>query len=112
MLLTVRGSQFNPTKLNNIKLIGLDQSLEAKINQKAYDSRFKYDLWVESSPNFKDFIISLKNRGYKNLPHYSSCEFDAVGVNVMKKSNKLFYPDVKLDAKSARSQSMLQRKFK
>lgn len=57
-----------PTKINDIAELNLKTQILNLISKEAHENRMQYALYAESANTFNDLKISLKNRGYTNLP--------------------------------------------
>jgi hypothetical protein len=58
-----------PTRVKNIKDLTLPSNLEAEITKIVYEKRMLWELWIESSEDYKTLCNSLTKRGYKNVSH-------------------------------------------
>lgn len=61
-----------PTRIKDVSSLGLNSELEFKINSILEKEKMNWELFLESAASYKDLKISLKNRGYFNLPMFTN----------------------------------------
>lgn len=72
VLSIIKGNQIYPTKVNDVKQLSLPKEYASKISRTVYENRMHWDLWIESAENYAALKKSLKNRGFKNIPFFST----------------------------------------
>lgn len=111
ILTTLASSQkINPTKIIDISKIGLEAELENNILNYYNNYKMYWDLFIESSDSYKNFKESLKNRGFYNLPLFSSNLFQEKFEPVVKTKQKQSYVTIK--SKEIKAKTMLRKNSK
>jgi hypothetical protein len=65
ILTTFFGNKIPPTKIHDVRKIGLPREMTNRLYQIIYDDRLLWEPWIESAESFDELKSSLKNRGYK-----------------------------------------------
>lgn len=63
-------------KIEDIKILKLPIDIENKLSKIVSEHKRKWDLWIETCESYNLLIQKLKNRGFKNIPYYSSVLID------------------------------------
>ena len=79
ILTTFRGHAVPPTRVQDIRQLGLPREMANKLNQIIQDDRLLWEPWVESAESFDQLRTSLSNRGYK-APRKSTQRFQSNAV--------------------------------
>lgn len=59
-------------KINNISDLNLSKDVEKDISNTVFENRMKWDLWIETAKDYVELENKLKNRGFRELPRYST----------------------------------------
>ena len=111
ILTTLASSQkINPTKIIDISKLGLDSELENNIINYYNNYKMHWDLFIESSDSYKNFKESLKNRGFYNLPLFSSNLFQEKIEPVVKIKQK--QNNIMIKSSEIKTKTMLRRSSK
>lgn len=97
---------FNPTKIIDIYKIGLEPELENSISNYYDKYKMHWDLMIESADSFKSLKDSLKNRGFYNLPLFSSSLFQEKFEPVVKTKQKT---NIVIKSNEIKTKTMLRR---
>ena len=65
------GTDFLPTRVQDIKNLNLPSTIEPNIAKAVNDNRMMWEPWIQSASSYADLRTSLKARGYRNLPTHS-----------------------------------------
>lgn len=87
ILSVMRSRPLLTTRLTDISILQLPQSLEMEIKQIIDDERMMWEPFLESSEDYATLKTALKKRGYTGLPLNGEPEFIRAGttsVNVSK----------------------------
>lgn len=76
------------TRLNNIKSLKLNTSLERELEEVIHANRMMWEPWVSCASSFEELKSILKNRGYSEIPSYCKCENPIQFDLIKKKSEK------------------------
>jgi hypothetical protein len=107
ILTTLTCSQkFNYTKINDVSKIGLESELENSIINYYDKYKMHWDLMIESADSFKSLKDSLKNRGFYNLPLFSSSLFQEKFEPVVKTKQKT---NIVIKSNDIKSKTMLRK---
>ena len=66
-LLVTNGSCL-PTKLTDLKTLGLSWDAQAELERITHENRMHWELYVESATSYENLKQALLKRGYTNLP--------------------------------------------
>lgn len=59
-------------KINDISDLKLPKDIEKDISDMVFENRMKWDLWIETAKDYIELETKLKNRGFRELPRYST----------------------------------------
>jgi len=79
VLTTFQGHAVPPTRVRDVKHLGLPRELTAKLSQEIHEDRLLWEPWVEAADSFEQLRESLKKRGYK-APRRSKSRFAPEGL--------------------------------
>lgn len=65
ILTTFQGHAIPPTRIDNIKKLGLPKNISSKLEATIFEDRMLWEPWMEAAESFDVLKTSLKNRGYK-----------------------------------------------
>ncbi len=65
ILTTFQGHAVPPTRVRDIRRLGLPREMANRLKQAIHDDRLLWEPWIESAESFDRLKASLKNRGYK-----------------------------------------------
>lgn len=89
ILAAVKGNVHMPTRLTDIKALGLPPSLEQEITQTIWDNRMLWEPWIEGVADFNQLKGSLAKRRFTNVPSY---EVPAYKPDLKRVSKKIQEP--------------------
>jgi len=64
------------TRMSDIRMLGLDTSLERDILLLIYDNRMLWEPWIETALGYADLVRSLRRRGFHRIPHAANPIFE------------------------------------
>lgn len=75
ILLKLRSPSILPSRYDNLNALGVPEPYLSAIQQVIVDNRLLWEPWVETADSYNELKVSLKNRGYNNLPTSGKPEF-------------------------------------
>ena len=107
LLSIMKGEKIYPTQIKDVKQLSLPKDYANKIAQTVYENRMHWDLWIESAENYTELKKSLKNRGFKNIPFFSTEIFPIDKEKIVKSKE---YKEPTTNFKPPEVKSMVRRK--
>jgi hypothetical protein len=68
ILCIFKGESFFPTRITDIKHLGLPHTLETKVKNIFHPNRLLWEIWLEGAKDSTSLKKNLVKRGYKDLP--------------------------------------------
>jgi len=59
-----------PTRARDIASLNMNREVSAKVNNMVTEYKMSHELFLESAESFEKLKISLRKRGYSNLPSH------------------------------------------
>lgn len=72
LLTVISGEHILPIRLDDVKNLGLPLSWQVKIDELIHINRMHWEPWLESAVDFQTLRLTLRKRGYSNLPIHST----------------------------------------
>lgn len=72
LLMTMPGEGHPPTRLNDLKKLGLPLGAEQEVQAIIYENRMLWEPWYENAASYADLVVAMKSRGYSGMRLYGN----------------------------------------